>query len=191
VKLFFLNMTEYDKAIEIVHEFVKNENLRKHMYAVAEAMGQYARKFGEDEDKWSAVGLLHDFDWEIHPSAEEHPMKGSEILKERGYSEEILRAILSHADYTGVTRDSLMEKTLFAVDELSGFIVACALVQPTKKLADVKTESVIKKMKKKEFARNVNRDDIVNGAAGLGVPLEEHIEFVASAIKGISDKMEM
>jgi putative nucleotidyltransferase with HDIG domain len=191
VKLFFLKMTEYDKALEIVHEFVKNENLRKHMYAVAEAMRQYARKFGEDEDKWSAVGLLHDFDWEIHPSAEEHPIKGSEILKERGYNEEIVRAILSHADYTGVTRDSLMEKTLFAVDELSGFIVACALVQPTKKLADVKTESVIKKMKKKEFARNVNRDDIVNGAAGLGIPLEEHIEFVSSAIKGISDKMGM
>ncbi|MEO8513277.1 MAG: HDIG domain-containing metalloprotein [Ignavibacteria bacterium] len=184
-------MTEYDKAIEIVHEYVKNENLRKHMYAVAEAMRQYARKFSEDEDKWASVGLLHDFDWEIHPTAEEHPVKGTEILKERGYSEEIIRAILSHADYTGVSRDSQMEKTLFAVDELSGFIVACALVQPTKKLADVKTESVIKKMKKKEFARNVNRDDITNGAESLGVPLEEHIEFVAAAIKGISDKMGM
>jgi len=182
-------MTEYDKAIEIVHEFVKNENLRRHMYAVAEAMKQYARKFGEDEDKWAAVGLLHDFDWEIHPTAEEHPMKGSEILRERGYDEEIIRAILSHADYTGVSRDSLMEKTLFAVDELSGFLVACAMVQPSKQIADVKVESVLKKMKKKEFARNVNRDDIVNGAAGLGVPIEEHIAFVADAIKGISDKM--
>ena len=182
-------MTEYDKALEIVHEFVKNENLRRHMYAVAEAMKQYARKFGEDEDKWAAVGLLHDFDWEIHPTAEEHPMKGSEILRERGYDEEIIRAILSHADYTGVSRDSLMEKTLFAVDELSGFLVACAMVQPSKQIADVKVESVIKKMKKKEFARNVNRDDIVNGAAGLGVPIEEHIAFVADAIKGISDKM--
>jgi len=182
-------MTEYDKALEIVHEFVKNENLRRHMYAVAEAMKQYARKFGEDEDKWAAVGLLHDFDWEIHPTAEEHPMKGSEILREREYDEEIIRAILSHADYTGVSRDSLMEKTLFAVDELSGFLVACAMVQPTKKIEDVKVESVIKKMKKKEFARNVNRDDIVNGAAGLGVPIEEHIAFVADAIKGISDKM--
>ncbi|MBL8015727.1 MAG: HDIG domain-containing protein [Ignavibacteria bacterium] len=182
-------MTQYDKALEIVHEFVKNENLRRHMYAVAEAMRQYARKFGEDEDKWSAVGLLHDFDWEIHPTAEEHPVKGSAILRERGYDEEIIRAILSHADYTGVTRDSLMEKTLFAVDELSGFLVACAMVQPSKKIEDVKVESVIKKMKKKEFARNVNRDDIVNGAAGLGVPLEEHIVFVSDAIKGISDKM--
>ena len=184
-------MTEYDKALEIVHEFVKNENLRKHMYAVAEAMRQYARKFGENEDKWAAVGLLHDFDWEIHPTAEEHPIKGSAILKERGWSDEIIRAVLSHADYTGFERISLMEKTLFAVDELSGFIVACALVQPTKKLADVKTESVIKKMKKKEFARNVNRDDITSGAAAIGVPLEVHIEFVASAINGISEKMGM
>lgn len=184
-------MTETEKAAEIVHEFVKNENLRKHMYAVAEAMRQYAHKFGEDEEKWVVVGLLHDFDWEIHPNAEEHPVKGSEILKERGYSEEIRRAILSHADYTGVTRDSLMEKTLFAVDELCGFIVACALVQPSKKLEDVKVESVIKKMKKKEFARNVNRDDIVNGAAGLGVELSEHIEFVANALKGISGKLGM
>ncbi|MBZ0203996.1 MAG: HDIG domain-containing protein [Ignavibacteria bacterium] len=184
-------MTETEKATEIVHEFVKNENLRKHMYAVAEAMRQYARKFGEDEEKWAVVGLLHDFDWEIHPNAEEHPIKGSEILKERGYSEEILRAILSHADYTGVTRESLMEKTLFAVDELSGFLVACALVQPSKKLEDVKVESVIKKMKKKEFARNVNRDDIINGAAGLGVELNEHIEFVSNALKGISGKLGM
>lgn len=184
-------MTLYNKALETVHEFVQNENLRKHMYAVSEAMRAYARKYSEDEDKWAAVGLLHDFDWEIHPTAEEHPLKGSLILKERGWDEEIIRAVLSHADYTGVTRDSLMEKTLFAVDELSGFIVACALVQPTKKLADVKTESVIKKMKKKEFARNVNRDDITNGAAGLGVPLEEHIEFTKNAITGIADKMGM
>ena len=184
-------MTEFDKAIEIVHEFVKNESLRKHMYAVAEAMRQYACKYGEDEDKWASVGLLHDFDWEIHPTADEHPVKGSAILKERGYSDEIVRAILSHADYTGFERISLMEKTLFAVDELSGFIVACALVQPTKKLADVKTESVVKKLKKKEFARNVNRDDIINGALGLGVPLEEHIEFTKNAIIGIADKMGM
>jgi putative nucleotidyltransferase with HDIG domain len=182
-------MTELEKATELVHEFVKNESLRKHMYCVEEAMRQYARKFGEDEDKWALVGLLHDFDWEIHPNADEHPMKGSEMLKERGYSEEIRRAILSHADYTGVTRESLMEKTLFAVDELCGFIVACALVQPTKKLEDVKVESVIKKMKKKEFARNVNRDDITRGAEELGIPLDEHIEFVANALKGISGRL--
>jgi putative nucleotidyltransferase with HDIG domain len=181
--------TEHEKALELVHEFVKNDSLRKHMYSVEEAMRQYARKFGEDEEKWALVGLLHDFDWEIHPNAEEHPAKGSEMLKERGYSEEIRRAILSHADYTGVSRDSLMEKTLFAVDELCGFIVACALVQPTKKLEDVKVESVIKKMKKKEFARNVNRDDITNGAEALDVPLHEHIEFVSAALKGISGKL--
>jgi putative nucleotidyltransferase with HDIG domain len=182
-------MEDYHKAIELMHEYVKNENLRKHMYCVSEAMRQYALKFREDEEKWAVVGLLHDFDWEIHPNAEEHPVKGSEILKERGYPEEILRAILSHADYTGVTRDSLMEKTLFACDELSGFIVACALVQPSKKLEDVKVESVKKKMKKKEFARNVNRDDITKGAEELGVPLDEHIEFVVNALKGISGKL--
>ena len=181
----------YNDAVGLMHEYVKNENLRKHMYSVAEAMRQYARKYNEDEDKWAAVGILHDFDWEIHPNAEEHPVKGSEILKENGWSDEIRRAVLSHADYTGVTRDSLMEKTLFACDELSGFIVACALVQPSKKLEDVKVESVKKKMKKKEFARNVNRDDIIKGAEGLGVPLDEHIEFVLNAIKGISDKLGM
>jgi putative nucleotidyltransferase with HDIG domain len=168
---------------------VKNENLRKHMYAVSEAMRQYAKKYSEDEEKWAVVGLLHDFDWEIHPNAEEHPVKGSEILKERGYPDEILRAILSHADYTGVTRDSLMEKTLFAVDELTGFITACALVQPSKKLADVKVESVRKKFKKKEFARQVNRDDMIKGAEGLGVDLDEHIAFVLNAMRGIEDKL--
>lgn len=182
-------MPDYQQSLELMHEFVKNESLRKHMYCVEEAMRQYARKYGEDEEKWALVGLLHDFDWEIHPTAEEHPIKGSEMLNERGYSEEIRRAILSHADYTGVTRDSQMEKTLFAVDELCGFIVACALVQPTKKIEDVKTESVIKKMKKKEFARNVNRDDITNGAKELGVELNEHIEFVINALKGISGKL--
>jgi putative nucleotidyltransferase with HDIG domain len=184
-----MDSSDNTKALEIMHEFVKNENLRKHMYAVSEAMRQYAKKYGEDEEKWAVVGLLHDFDWEIHPNAEEHPVKGSEILKERGYSGEILRAILSHADYTGVTRESLMEKTLFAVDELTGFIIACALVQPSKKLADVKVESVRKKFKKKEFARQVSRDDMINGAEGLGVDLNEHIAFVLNAMRGIEDKL--
>jgi len=182
-------MGDYNKALELMHEFVKNENLRKHMYCVSEAMRQYARKYGEDEEKWAIVGLLHDFDWEIHPSAEEHPVKGSEILKDRGYSDEIRRAILSHAGYTGVSRDSLMEKALYACDELSGFLVACALVQPSKKIEDVKVESVKKKMKKKEFARNVNREDIIKGADQLGDQLDEHIEFVINAIKGISGKL--
>ncbi len=182
-------MQDYDKAAELMHEFVKNENLRKHMYSVSEAMRQYAGKFGEDEEKWALVGLLHDFDWEIHPNAEEHPAKGSEILKEKGFSDEIRRAILSHADYTNVSRDSLMEKVLFACDELSGFIVACALVQPSKKIEDVKLGSVIKKMKKKEFARNVKREDITKGADEIGVELNEHIEFVIRALNGISDKL--
>lgn len=185
-------MEDYNKALEIVHEFVQNEGLRKHMYCVSEAMRQYAKKYGvtaEDEEKWAVVGLLHDFDWEIHPNADEHPSKGAEILRERGYSDEIIKAILSHADYTGVTRDTQMEKTLFACDELSGLLVACALVQPTKKLEDVKVESVKKKMKKKEFARNVNREDIVKGAEELGVPLDEHIEFVLNTLKGISEKL--
>ncbi|MEO6691038.1 MAG: HD domain-containing protein [Saprospiraceae bacterium] len=173
----------------LVHEYVKNENLRKHMYSVSEAMRQYAKKFGEDEEKWAIVGLLHDFDWEIHPTAEEHPVKGEIILREKGYSDEIRRAILSHADYTGVSRNSLLEKTLFACDELCGFLVACALVQSSKKLSDVQLESVKKKMKKKEFARNVNREDITHGAEQLGVPLDEHIEFVRDALIGISQKL--
>jgi len=182
-------MNDYLSATELMHSYVKNENLRKHMYAVEAAMRAYAKKYNEDEEKWAIVGLLHDFDWEIHPSAEEHPSKGADMLREKGYSEEIIRAILSHADYTGVTRDSIMEKTLFACDELCGLLVACALVQPAKKMADVKVESVTKKMKKKEFARNVNRDDIVNGAAGLAVPLEEHIEFVLNALKENSERL--
>lgn len=176
-------------SLDIMHEYVKNENLRKHMYCVAEAMKQYARKYGEDEEKWEIVGILHDFDWEIHPDAEHHPSAGEPILKERSVPDDIRRAVLSHADYTGVTRDSIMEKTLFAVDELSGFLVACALVQPSKKIEDVKVESVKKKMKKKEFARQVNREDIINGAEQLGVPLDEHIEFCLNALKGISEKI--
>jgi predicted hydrolase (HD superfamily) len=164
-----------NEAIEIMHQYVQNENLRKHMYCVAEAMKAYAIKHGEDEEKWEVVGILHDFDWEI--------------LKEKGVPDDIRRAILSHADYTGVTRDSLLEKTLFAVDELSGFLVACALVQPLKKIEDVKLESVKKKIKKKEFARQVNREDIIKGAEVLGVPLDEHIEFCLNALKGIAEKI--
>ncbi|MGH2574486.1 MAG: HD domain-containing protein [Ignavibacteria bacterium] len=182
-------MPNFEDSVALMHEFVKNENLRKHRYCVAEAMRQYAKKYNEDEEEWAVVGLLHDFDWEIHPNAEEHPIRGSEILKEKGYSEEIRRAILSHADYTGVTRESLMEKALYACDELCGFIVACVLVQPTKKLEDVKVESVKKKFRKKEFARNVNREDIFKGTEELGVPMDEHIEFVLNAMRGISDKL--
>ncbi len=182
-------MSEYEKAIDLMHSYVQNDSLRKHMYAVSEAMRQYAKKYNEDEEKWAVVGLLHDFDWEIHPNAEEHPIKGAEILREKGYSDEIIKAVLSHADYTGVKRDSVMEKALFACDELCGFLIACALVQPAKKISDVKVESVKKKFKKKEFARQVNRDDMIHGPEELGVPLDEHIEFVLMALQGISNKL--
>ena len=152
-------------------------------------MRAYARKFSEDEELWGAVGLLHDFDYEKYPSLDDHPYRGSEILKERGYSEEIRRAIMSHADYTGVTRDSSLEKALFACDELAGLITATALVKPGKSLAEVDVKSVRKKMKDKAFARSVSRDDIVNGAAGLGVELDEHISFCLGAMKGIAGEL--
>ena len=152
-------------------------------------MRAYARKAGGDEELWGMVGLLHDFDYEKYPSAEDHPLKGSEILKERGYSEEIRRAILSHAEYTGVARVSAMEKTLFACDELAGFITACALVKPGKSLAEVEAPSVRKKMKDKAFARNVHREDILEGAAELGVDLEEYIAFCIAAMKAIAREL--
>lgn len=149
-------------------------------------MRAYARKGGEDAELWGVVGLLHDFDYERYPSTEDHPYRGNEILKERGYSEEVRRAIMSHAEYTGVPRVTAMEKTLFACDELAGFITACALVKPGKSLAEVEAKSVRKKMKDKAFARSVHREDIVGGAAGLGIDLEEHIAFCIEAMKGIA-----
>jgi predicted hydrolase (HD superfamily) len=152
-------------------------------------MRAYARKRREDEELWGVVGLLHDFDYEKYPSREDHPFRGSEILKERGWSEEIRRAILSHATYSGVPRESAMEKTLFACDELAGFITACALVKPGKSLAEVEAASVKKKMKDKAFARSVSREDITVGAAELGVSLEEHIAFCIEAMKGIAGEL--
>jgi len=152
-------------------------------------MRAYARKLGGDEELWGVVGLIHDFDYERWPSMEDHPYRGNEILRERGWSEEIRRAIMSHAEYSGVTRDSPMEKALFACDELAGFLTACALVKPGKSLAEVEAKSVRKKMKDKAFARSVNRDDIVNGAADLGVELEEHIAFCIEAMKGIAGEL--
>jgi len=152
-------------------------------------MRAYARKAGADEELWGLVGLLHDFDYEKFPTAEEHPYKGSEVLKERGYSEEVRRAIMSHAEYTGIARLSPMEKTLFACDELAGFITACALVKPGKSLAEVEAKSVRKKMKDKAFARSVHREDIVAGAADLGVDLEAHIAFCIEAMKGIAREL--
>lgn len=154
-------------------------------------MRAYARKAGADEELWGMVGLLHDFDYEKYPSAEDHPYRGNEILRERGYSEEVRRAIMSHAEYSGVPRITPMEKTLFACDELAGFITACALVKPGKSLAEVEAKSVRKKMKDKAFARSVNRDDISTGASDLGLDLEEHIAFCIEAMKGIAGELEL
>ncbi|MFQ5824010.1 MAG: HDIG domain-containing metalloprotein [bacterium] len=177
------------EAWELMTQYTKSENLRKHMLAVEAVMRFYARKFGEDEEKWAIVGLLHDFDYEQHPTKEEHPFVGVQILKEKGFSEEITRAILSHADYTGVVPESNMEKALFAVDELTGFIVAVALVRPTKSLMDVAVKSVKKKMKDKTFARNVSREDIQKGAELLNLSLEEHLNNVIQAMQSIAGEL--
>jgi len=182
-------MNQRDTAWCLLTEFTQSESLRKHALAVEACLRAYARKAGADEELWGIVGLLHDFDYEKYPSLEDHPYKGSEILKERGYSEEVRRAILSHAEYTGVARVSPMEKTLFACDELAGFITACALVKPGKSLAEVEAKSVRKKMKDKAFARNVHREDIIEGAADLGVDLEEHIAFCIEAMKTIAKEL--
>ncbi|MGD0824996.1 MAG: HDIG domain-containing metalloprotein [Terriglobales bacterium] len=182
-------MNQRDAAWCLLTEFTQSESLRKHALAVEACMRAYARKTGADEELWGTVGLLHDFDYEKYPTRDDHPTKGSEILKARGYSEEVRRAILSHAQYTGVARLSPMEKTLFACDELAGFITACALVKPGKSLAEVEAPSVRKKMKDKAFARSVHREDIVEGAAELGVNLEEHIAFCIAAMKAIAGEL--
>jgi len=178
-----------EDAYSLLTEYTKKENLIKHALAVESAMREYAKKFGEDENAWGVVGLLHDFDYERYPDAENHPYRGAEILRERGIPEEWLTAILGHADYTGVKRETKMAKTLFAVDELTGFLVAVSLVRPSKKIADVSVKSVKKKLKDKTFAASVSREDISRGAEELGVPLEEHIDFVLGAMKKISDQL--
>jgi putative nucleotidyltransferase with HDIG domain len=170
-------------------EHTESQSLRKHALAVEACMRACARKLGGDEELWGLVGLIHDFDYERYPSAEDHPFRGSEILQQRGYSEEIRRAILSHAQYSGVPRVTPMEKALFACDELAGLITAVALVKPGKSLAEVDARSVRKKMKDKAFARSVNRDDIITGAADLGVDLDEHIAFCIDAMKGIAREL--
>src|SRR5215475_14185281 len=182
-------MINRESAWNLMCEFTQSESLRKHMLAVEACMRAYARKFDEDEEKWAITGLLHDVDYEKYPTPQEHPFVGNKILEERGYSEEIRRAILSHAEYSGVKRESKMEKTLFACDELAGFITASTLVKPSKSLAEVEAKSVRKKMKDKAFARSVNRDDIINGAADMGVDLEEHITFCIEAMKGIAKEL--
>src|SRR6266436_5494236 len=178
-----------DQAWAIVREFVKSESLRKHMLAVETCVVAYARKSGEDEEKWAVTALLHDFDWEIHPEAPDHPMKGEPMLAERGVSEEIRRAILSHANYSGVPRVSPLERTLFACDELAGFLTACSYVKPGRSIHEVEVKGVRKKLKDTAFARNVNRDDIVNGASEMGVDLDEHIEFCIRAMQARAEEL--
>jgi putative nucleotidyltransferase with HDIG domain len=178
-----------EEAWCLLTEFTQSESLRKHALAVEACVRAYARKFGEDEEKWGLVGLIHDFDYEKYPSAEDHPFRGSEILAERGADEEVRRAIMSHASYTGVPRVSMLEKTLFACDELAGFITAVALIKPSKSLNEVDAKSVRKRMKDKAFARSVSREDIVNGATEMGVDLDEHITFCVEAMKTIAERL--
>ncbi len=170
------------EAWAVLTEHTQSDSLIKHALAVEAAMRAYARKFGEDEEAWGVVGLLHDFDYEKHPTLDEHPMKGAEVLRARGYPEEMIRAILSHASHTGVPRETRMAKALYAVDELTGFVTAVALVRPNKRVADVEPKSVKKKMKDKAFARAVNRDEIREGAELLGVEFDEHVQTVIDAM---------
>jgi predicted hydrolase (HD superfamily) len=172
-----------DQAWTIVCEFVQSDGLRRHMLAVEACMAAYAQIWNEDQEKWAVTALLHDFDWEIHPAAPDHPMKGEPILAARGVSDEIRRAILSHANYSGVARESRLEKALFACDELAGFLSACSYVKPGKSIGEVDVSSVKRKLKDKGFARAVSRDDILNGAKELGVELDEHIAFCIEAMK--------
>ena len=173
------------EAWELLCEYTKNENLRKHMLAVEACMRAYAKKFGEDEETWGVVGLIHDFDYEMYPNAPDHPLKGSEILKEKGMPENLRRAILGHADYSGVPRDTQMAKALFACDELAGFITACSLVRPDR-IMSLEARSVRKRMKDKAFARRVSREDIVKGAEEIGIPLDEHIAFCIGVLRAIA-----
>src|SRR5688500_16072662 len=178
-----------DADLALVREYTKNENLVRHMLAVEVAMRAYARKFGEDEEKWGIVGLLHDFDYERWPDPPNHPLQGAAILKERGYPDDVIYAIKSHADYlTDCPRVSRLDKALYACDELAGFITACAMVRP-ERLSGMQASSVKKKLKAKGFAASINRDDITRGAADLGVELDEHIQFVIDAMTPIADEL--
>jgi len=176
-------MLDREQAWDLLCEFTKSEGLRKHALAVESCVAAYAKKLGGDERQWSLTALLHDFDWEIHPTLDEHPQKGEPILAERGVDEEIRRAILSHANHTGVPRETPLQKTLYACDELAGFITAISYVKPGRSVLEVDVASVRKKMKDKAFARSVNRQDIVEGAQELGVPLDEHIDFCIQAMQ--------
>lgn len=178
-----------ETAYGVVQEYAKSESLRRHLTAVEACMRAYARKVGEDEEQWGVAGLVHDFDWEVCPAPDDHPTYGAEILRSRGFPEEIVRAVLSHGDHTGIERETLMEKALFACDELSGFVTAVALVRPNKSLSETKVSSVKRKMKDKGFAKSVSRDDIVKGAEELGADLDEHIEFVIGALAPVASEL--
>jgi putative nucleotidyltransferase with HDIG domain len=185
---------EREAAWKLLCEYTQNENLRKHALAVEACVRAYARKRGADEELWGAAALLHDFDYErwpndAHAPDAEHPFGGSKILREKGYPEEMIHAILAHADYTGVPRESALDKTLYACDELAGFLTACSLVKPGKTIFEVEPDSVIKKMKDKAFARGVNRDDVRRGAEELGVPLNEHIGCCIEAMRGVAERL--
>lgn len=173
------------EAWELLCEYTKGDSLRKHARAVEAVMRAYARRLAEDEDKWGVTGMLHDFDYEMYPSPPDHPLKGSEILRERGYSDEIRRAILGHANYTGVPRDTVLARGLYACDELTGFIVACALVRPNG-IWDLESRSVKKKLKDKAFARTVNRAEVYEGAEELAVELGEHIDFIIASLREVA-----
>jgi putative nucleotidyltransferase with HDIG domain len=170
-------------CLSLLKEFTQSDSLLKHAFAVESCVRAYAEKFNENIELWGNVALLHDFDYEKYPSAEQHPFEGAKILKQKGFSEEFINTVLSHADYTGIIRDTLLKKVLFACDELAGFITAVAYVRPGRTVDEVEVKSVIKKMKDKAFAKNVNREDIKNGADELGVLLEEHISFCIEAMK--------
>jgi predicted hydrolase (HD superfamily) len=178
-----------DDAWQLLTEYTKGESLLKHALGVEAAVRGYARTFGEDENGWGIVALLHDFDYERWPSAEDHPFRGSEILRAHGYPEWVVRAILSHADYSGVARESLLEKTLFACDELAGFVTAASLVRPSKSVMDLEASSVMKRMKDKAFARNVKREDLRTGAELLGLPLEQHVANVIASMREQADAL--
>jgi putative nucleotidyltransferase with HDIG domain len=177
------------EALDIVHEYVKNENLVRHMLAVEAAMRFYAKKYGEDEETWGITGILHDFDWEIHPTLEEHPLAGASILRARGVPEEIVRAIMSHADHTGVPRITRMEKALYACDEITGLITAVALVRPSRSLADLEASSVKKKWKDRSFAAGANREEIAQAAQEFDIDLWEHVGNVILAMRTIAPEL--
>ena len=180
-----------EDAWTLLNEFTDSPSLIKHALAVEAAMRAYAHQFGEDEENWGIIGLIHDFDYQQNPTEDTHLHVGTEILREQGWPEEWILAVASHADYMGVPRETLAAKTLFAVDELTGFLTACALVRPDKAIAEVKVKSVKKKLKDKAFARGVNRDDVRGGAEELGIELGEHIEFVRDAMATIADQLEL